>query len=132
MKSLDSALLYLRIVVGGMLLFHNVGKMQNYNEVISTYNNLDNIAAPAWFVIFAFVECITAIMIIIGWQVRFAASLLILGTIIALALYFPHSSIMNLELNGIYVFLYIYIFISGGGLYSLDSAFQSRKARIGI
>lgn len=121
MRTLDIAQLYLRIVVGGMLLLHNIDKQQNYNDIINSYPALDGITGTTWFVAFSVVESIAAIMIIVGWRIRLATTMLIIGTILTLAIYFPQPSSTALELRGIYIFIYIYIFITGGGVYSLES-----------
>ena len=34
---MDWAVLYLRLFTGASMLFHNIGKIQNYNEIISSY-----------------------------------------------------------------------------------------------
>ena len=36
-RCMDWAVLYLRLFTGAMMLFHNIGKIQNYNEIISSY-----------------------------------------------------------------------------------------------
>ncbi len=120
MRTIDIAQLYLRIIVGGMIILHNIGKMQNYNVIISNYPTFDGIAGSFWFVVLASAESIAAIMLIVGWRVRLAATILIAETILALLLYFPTPNSINLELHAIYTFIYIYILISGGGTYSLD------------
>ncbi|MFI3288549.1 MAG: DoxX family protein [Rikenellaceae bacterium] len=130
MRTLDIAQLYLRVIVGGMLILHNIDKMQNYNVIISNYPDLDGIAGNFWFVLFASAECISAIMLIIGWHVRLASTILIAQTILTLLIYFPSPSTTNLELNAIYTFIYIYILISGGGAYSLDGIRNSRVTTI--
>lgn len=127
MRKLDIAQLYLRIIIGGMLILHNIYKMQNYNEVISSYPAIDELSGRFWHVAFATVESVTAIMLIIGWRVRLAASTLIIGTILAMLIYFPSPSAEDFELKAIYTFIYIYVLITGGGLYSLDSVQNRHK-----
>ena len=54
---MDWAVLYLRLFTGASMLFHNIGKIQNYNEIISSYPSPLYInpcrfhtgtASPAW------------------------------------------------------------------------------------
>lgn len=130
MKRLDIAQLYLRVIIGGVLILHNINKMQNYNEVISNYPMMDGLSGRFWYVVFASLESITAIMLIIGWRVRLAASILIGGTILAMLIYFPSPSMEDFELKAIYTFIYIYILIAGGGLYSFDSVRNGRNSSI--
>ncbi|MFI3305222.1 MAG: DoxX family protein [Rikenellaceae bacterium] len=128
MRTLDIAQLYLRIVVGGMLILHNIWKYQNYNEIITSYPRLEGLSAALWFTLFAAAECVTALMLVVGWRIRLASVILIVGSILALAVYFPTPSLSDMELQGIYVFIYIYIFIAGGGLYSLDGAMRRSQS----
>lgn len=126
MRTLDIAQLYLRISVGGMLLLHNINKFQNYNTIIMEYPQLEGVSSAFWFYLFEGVEAAAAVMIIIGWHIRFATAALIVGTILALTIYFPLPSMVDLELRGVYAFIYIYLFISGGGIYSFDFARVSK------
>ncbi len=130
MRTLDIAQLYLRIIIGGMLILHNINKMQNYNEIISNYPSLDGLSGRFWYVVFATLESVSAIMLIVGWRVRLAASILIGGTILTMLIYFPSPSIEDFELKAIYTFIYIYVLISGGGIYSLDSVRNTRSTTI--
>ncbi|MFI3258919.1 MAG: DoxX family protein [Rikenellaceae bacterium] len=127
MRTIDTALLYLRIVVGGMLLLHNIGRMQDYNTIIENYHSVEGIASPVWFLLFGLVESVAAVMLIVGWRVRLASIALVVGTILVLTLYFPNASMSEVEIHGIYTFIYIFLFISGGGLYSMDGARKGDK-----
>ncbi len=121
------AILYLRVAVGGSLLLHNVAKMQDYNFIITSYHRYWGMAGATWFVILSAVEVTSAFMLIMGYRVRLAASALIVGTITALAVYFNDSTAMLLNLQILYVFIYIFFLITGGGLYSFD---YSRSRRL--
>ncbi len=128
MRTLDIAQLYLRITIGGMLILHNIDNMQNYNEIISQFKDLEGLSSAFWFVALSSLESIAAIMLIIGWRVRFAATILIVQTILSLLVYYQSTTMVNLELKSIYTFLYIYILIAGGGTYSLDRFRGQRTA----
>ncbi|MFI3328254.1 MAG: DoxX family protein [Rikenellaceae bacterium] len=127
MRTLDLAQLYLRIVIGGMLLLHNVAKMQRYNTIIDSYPTWEGLSSGFWFYLFATIQSFAGVMLIIGWHVRLAAAILTAGTILGLAIFFPTPSLSSLEIDALYTFIYIYIFIAGGGLYSLDSIRAVRK-----
>ena len=93
---MDWAVLYLRLFTGASMLFHNIGKIQNYNEIISSYPSPLYINPPAVFVIVTVAEALLAVLIIMGLWVRM-----------------PEFAWL-----GIYVFL----IVSGGGLYAFDAA----------
>ena len=78
---MDWAVLYLRLFTGAMMLFHNIGKIQNYNEIISSYPSLLYINPPAVFVIVTIAEVLLAVLIIMGLWVRMSALVMSLGRI---------------------------------------------------
>ncbi len=125
--SSDWALLYLRIVVGGALLLHNVAKMQDYNTIISSYSSAWGLSGATWYVALSAIEVIAAFMLIIGYWVRSAAMMLIVGTVSIMILYFRFSSPLFVELQSLYVMLYILFLITGGGYYSMDRARARRR-----
>ena len=67
---MDWAVLYLRLFTGASMLFHNIGKIQNYNEIISSYPSPLYINPPAVFVIVTVAEALLAVLIIMGLWVR--------------------------------------------------------------
>ncbi len=119
-QRLDLAILYLRIVVGGMLLLHNIGNIQNYNTLVGDYTAWSGLTGSAIFSLIMIVESISAVMLIIGWHVRLASVILIAQSIFSLLIYNPAPSSSELELGSLYTFIYLYIFIAGGGLYAID------------
>ncbi|MFI3316060.1 MAG: DoxX family membrane protein [Rikenellaceae bacterium] len=116
----DWAVLYLRIMIGAILLLHNVGKMQNYNEIINSYHQLWGVAGATWYVAFSLIEVICAFLLIIGRWVRLSSAVLILGTLAGMIFYFGLSTPLVIELNAVYILLYLLLVITGGGYYSMD------------
>ncbi len=55
-RRMDWAVFYMRLFTGAMMLFHNIGKIQNYNEIIGSYPALLHIEPAAVFVIVTVVE----------------------------------------------------------------------------
>ncbi len=120
MGTQGKSMLYLRIVIGGMLLLRNISKMQSYNELINDYPSMDGIAGGTIFAFFLIVESLSAVMLISGWRVRLASVILIAQSILSLMVYFPYISDVEVELHSIFIFIYVYFFINGGGVYALD------------
>ncbi len=125
----DWAILYLRILIGGALLLHNVAKMQDYNYIITSYHTLWGIGGATWYVAFSFIEVLCAFCLIMGRWVRLSAVILILGTISGMIVYFGYNSPLLIELNAIYILIYLLFVITGGGFYSLDSTRIKRVMR---
>ncbi|MFI3332296.1 MAG: DoxX family protein [Rikenellaceae bacterium] len=125
----DWTILYLRIVTGGALLLHNVAKMQNYNYIIDSYRELWGMGGATWYVAFSFIEVICAFLLIMGRWVRSAAAVLILGTLAGMIIYFGSNSSLMIELNALYILIYILFLIGGGGNYSIDANYKYRDYR---
>ncbi|MFI3285667.1 MAG: DoxX family protein [Rikenellaceae bacterium] len=123
----DWAVLYLRVVVGGALLLHNVAKMQDYNYIIDAYRALWGIAGATWYIAFSFVEVACAFLLIMGRWVRSVAVVLILGTLAGMIIYFNINSSQSIELNALYILIYLLFAITGGGYYSLDANYYKKR-----
>ena len=46
-RHMDWAVLYMRLFAGGMMLFHNIGKMQDYNEIVNSYPSFASAGSAA-------------------------------------------------------------------------------------
>ena len=106
---MDWAVLYLRLFTGASMLFHNIGKIQNYNEIISSYPSPLYINPPAVFVIVTVAEALLAVLIIMGLWVRMSALVMSLGILLMFAW-------------GGWLGIYVFLIVSGGGLYAFDAA----------
>lgn len=122
-RHMDWAVLYMRLFAGGIMLFHNIGKMQNYNEIIDTYPSLLYIDNSAVFVFVTVAEVLLSVLIIMGLWVRMSALLMSLGILLMLA-----WDGFNLG-TSLFIWLGIYVFliISGGGLYAFDDSLSPSK-----
>ena len=105
-------------VHGGFDAVHNIGKIQNYNEIISSYPSPLYINPPAVFVIVTVAEALLAVLIIMGLWVRMSALVMSLGILLMFAWGGFGAGEPEFAWLGIYVFL----IVSGGGLYAFDAA----------
>ena len=119
---LDWAVLYLRLFLGSIMLFHNIGKIQNYNELISSYPSLLYIDNNAVFVIATVTEVLFSVLIMMGIWVRLSASVL---AAVQLGMLIAGNGIYELQfvLMGMFVFL----IVSGGGLYGFDAFMHASR-----
>lgn len=117
-RCMDWAVLYLRLFTGAMMLFHNIGKIQNYNEIINSYPSLLYINPPAVFVIGTLIEVVAAVLIILGLWVRAAALVMALGIL----LMFAWGGFGAGELEFVWLGIYVFLIVSGGGFYAFDIA----------
>lgn len=124
-RHMDWAVLYLRLFAGGMMLFHNIGKIQNYNEIIDSYPSLFYISPPAAFVLTTVIEVVLAVLIIIGFWVRISALVMSLGIL----LMFAWGGFGAGELEFVWLGIYVFLIVSGGGLYAFDKAMAAYGAK---
>lgn len=120
-RYMDWAVLYMRMFAGGMMLLHNVGKMQDYNEIITSYPSLLYINNTATFAIITVAEVLLSVMIIIGLWVRMSALLMGLGIVLA----FVWGGFNVGELQLVWLGVYVFLVISGGGIYAFDEALNA-------
>ena len=78
-RHMDWAVLYMRLFAGGMMFFHNIGKIQDYNEIVDSYPSFAFAGSPAVFVIVSLVEVVLATLIIMGLWVRASAIVMAAG-----------------------------------------------------
>lgn len=124
-RHMDWAVLYMRLFAGGMLLFHNVGKMQDYNEIVNSYPSFALVGSAAMFVIVTVVEVLLAVAIILGLWVRLSALIMALGILML----FAWGGFGVGELEFVWLGIYVFLIVSGGGLYAFDAALAPLRAK---
>ena len=106
---MDWAVLYMRLFAGGMMLFHNIGKMQSYDEIIGNYPSFLYIQPTAVFVIVAVAEVLISVLIIMGLWVRMSALVMSLG-ILAMSAW---EEFGIGELRFVWLGIYVFFIVSG-------------------
>ena len=124
-RHMDWAVLYMRLFAGGMMFFHNIGKIQDYNEIVNSYPSFAFAGSPAVFVIVSLVEVVLATLIIMGLWVRASAIVMAAGILGVLLWGAPGFGTLAFTWLGVYVFLAM----SGGGLYAFDTALFPAKQK---
>jgi putative oxidoreductase len=110
---------------GGMMFFHNIGKIQDYNEIVNSYPSFAFAGSPAVFVIVSLVEVVLATLIIMGLWVRASAIVMAAGILGVLLWGAPGFGTLAFTWLGVYVFLGM----SGGWLYAFDTALFPAKRK---
>lgn len=120
--SVSIALLLLRVVSGSaMLMNHGLKKLSNFNAIISKgFADPFHIGAKASLGLTIFAEVFCAGLIIIGLLTRLASLPLIIAMIVAL--FFAHSGDLygEGELSGVFLTVFVVLFLVGPGKFSLD------------
>lgn len=123
----DSTVFFLRLFVGVMMLIHGIAKIQNYNFLFDSFPDPIGIGSKASLILITGAEVLGSLFLIAGFLVRPAALVLAFGMFVATFLASPGNTFTQNELSFVYMGIYIAIFISGGGRYSLDRLFFRAK-----
>lgn len=115
-RCLDWAVLYMRLFAGALMLFHNIGKVQSYNEIIDSYPSVLFLSGAAVFVFITVAEVVLAVLIMTGLWVRMAALILSLGIFMRLL----WGGFGDGEQEIVWLGIYVFFILSGGGLYAFD------------
>lgn len=123
----DTGLLLQRLSIGILILFHGIANLtSNYSFIKSLLNG---IGIPEFVAYSVFIgEIIAPILIIIGWRARLASLILAINMLTAILM--AHSADIfslnqfggwGIELQALYLFGAIVIFLLGTGKYAVST-----------
>ena len=126
----DMAILFLRIFIGGVMLLHIIGKLQDYNNVVIGFQSILELSAATSFALTVLFEGLFAAMIIMGVGTRLAAILMMLVSAVAVTDAFLAGNITAdaAKLEFVYMGIYITLIISGGGKYAISRVLVADKS----
>jgi putative oxidoreductase len=127
LQNREAGLLLLRISIGLLILLHGIANLtSNYSFIKSVLNGFGLPETIAYFVFIG--EIIAPILIIIGWRTKLASLVLAFNMLTAILM--VHSVAIftlnqfggwGIELQGLYLFGTITIFLLGAGKYALST-----------
>jgi len=123
----DLGKLILRLTLGGLLLFHGIAKLLNgigFIEGQLASHGLPTILAYGVYI----GEVIAPLMVILGYQTRIGALIIVFNMIVAIALVHGHQLLTlssnggwALELQGFFLFTALALIFLGPGRYKLKN-----------
>lgn len=119
-KEINIAILFLRIFVGVMMLTHAFDKIENFNDIATSFPAPLEMNPCMALTLITIVEFCCSVLLIVGVLTRLAALLLVFGMIVAAFFTFPGFIFKESELAIMYLGIYITLFITGGGDYVID------------
>ncbi|MBO7220914.1 MAG: DoxX family protein [Alistipes sp.] len=125
-RSIDRAVLFLRLFVGVLISLHIINKLQTYNFVLTGYPALLFESSWATFVIFTLLEAIFAFMIVAGYGTRFAAFIMALGMFIEIFIIYSSLGWLGVERQILYIGIYTTLVMAGSGRYGLEAHLDRR------
>jgi putative oxidoreductase len=124
----DVGLLLLRLVVGGFMMTHGLGKLTMLmGDGPIQFADPFGMGQTTSLSLTVFAEVVCSFLIIIGLLTRLAVIPLII--VMAVAFFYIHAAdaFGDKELSGIYLTIYVFLAITGSGRFSIDHLIWSRK-----
>jgi putative oxidoreductase len=127
LENADLGKLILRLTLGGLLLFHGIAKL--FNGVGFIEAELASHGLPAVLAYGVFIgELVAPLMVILGYQTRIGALLIVFNMLVAIALVHAHQLMslgsnggLALELQGFFLFTALSVIFLGPGRYKLKN-----------
>lgn len=127
LENADLGKLIVRLTLGGLLLFHGIAKL--FHGVGFIEGQLASHGIPAFFAWGVFIgELLAPLMVILGYQTRIGALLIVFNMLVAIALVHSHELMAlgsnggwALELQGFFLFIAVAVIFLGPGRYKLKN-----------
>ena len=125
-------ILVLRVFFGILFFMHGLDKLTNFNQLSDTYPSVLGFGSYMTLMITIFAEFACSMFLIVGLLVRITVIPMIAA--MAVAFFDVHDGMMpDGELSLIYLILFIILYVTGPGRYSvdylIDTKFQKEKRR---
>jgi putative oxidoreductase len=121
----DIGLLLLRISFGGMLCFaHGIGKMQNFNDLITKFPDPIGVGSAMSLILVIFAEVFCSLGIMVGLLTRLAAIPPFVTLIVAAFIIHANDPWNKKEFALIYAISFLVLMITGPGRLSIDHAIK--------
>ena len=130
MKSqVDIGLLILRASLGLMMLGHGFGKVRSLLAGQISFPDPLGIGSAPSLALAAFAEFLCAILVVVGWKVRWSAVPLVVTMLVAAFIHHAGDPWGDKELALVYAAGFLALVFTDGGRYSLDSLLRRRRRR---
>lgn len=121
-KNIDFVLLLLRLVVGGFMLTHGIGKFEKlFSGEPITFPDPIGVGATASLALVVFSEVFCSLFLIFGIATRLSSIPLIITMLVAAFIAHAADGFGKQELPLLYTLIYIVLVISGSGRIAFDN-----------
>jgi putative oxidoreductase len=121
------ALLLLRVVVAAFMLTHGLPKLMNMMAGTSKFGDPIGLGKDLSLGLTVFAEFVCSILILLGLATRLALIPLIIAMLVAAFVAHAGDPFGKKEMALLYLLIYITLFITGPGKYSIDNALSKNK-----
>lgn len=123
----DVALVFIRVSIALLMLTHGLPKLAMFfSDEPIVFTSVFGMSQPVTLALAVFAEVFCSLLILVGLGTRFAAIPLIFT--MAMAVFYIHSAdpFSIKEMATLYLIGFTFLFIMGGGKYSLDNIIRKR------
>lgn len=124
-KGVSFLILFVRLFFAGLFFFHGLLKMMNFEQLSFTYPNFLGLGSYMTLILAIFSEFCCSLFLMSGLMVRI--TLLPMIASMAVAFFDVHDAMLpEGELSLIYLTVFVILYITGPGRYSLDYLIDTR------
>lgn len=116
----DIATLILRLVVGGLFIFHGYSKLVAFNDMFNTFPDLIGLGSRLSYILVVFAEFFCGIFVALGFLTRLSIIPILITMAVAYFIAHKTDTFHVKELSFLFMILSVVIFILGSGRISLD------------
>lgn len=127
--SVSVMLLAFRLLFGGVMMWHGITKMANYENLVSTFPNPLGLGSHLSLYLAIFAELFCSVGVIFGAFYRLALIPLIFTMIVAFFIIHHSQPFAAKELAFIYMVAFVILFVMGAGRFSLDNIIAAQLTK---
>ncbi len=117
----DIAILLLRIIFGGLFVYHGFTKLISFNQILPMFPDLVGIGSRLSFILVIFAELVCGFLVLVGFLTRLTVIPIFITMSVAFFIAHAKDAFNVKELPYVFLLLSIVIFILGSGKYSIDN-----------
>lgn len=126
----DLASLVLRLLFGGMFVYHGWPKLTGYSQMVEMFGDPIGIGNELSVLLVIFAEFFCGLFILLGFLTRFSVIPVFITMLVAFFVAHGKDEFTMKMLPFVYLFLCVVLFILGSGRYSIDELlFTKNPAR---
>ena len=124
--AMSMLILGLRLLFGGLMMWHGIMKIVNFDSLVLTFPDPLSLGHKTSLVLAIFAEAFCSLAVVAGAFYRLALIPLLFTMAIALFVVHNGQAFVYKELAFIYFVVYVMIYMTGAGGYSLDDVIAQR------
>ncbi len=130
LPNVDAALLVLRIGVAVLMLTHGIPKLiKLFGSEEIAFADPIGLGMVTSLTLVVFAEVICSVLVLLGLGTRLALIPLIIDMLVAIFIAHADDPFSGKELAVMFLLIYVVLFITGAGKYSLDHYFLAKKRK---